>query len=113
MNTTHQQHDRTGCLACDKDLSKKPGKRGLCIACYEQFRRARDAMPAEKRPAFEDRLIALGKLSPDARKPNNIFDEVRLEIESQGDEPNHITPVGRKKSAPKKTSTTTKRKASG
>lgn len=113
MNTTHQQHDRAGCLACDKDLSKKPGKRGLCIACYEQFRRARDAMPAEKRPAFEDRLIALGKLSPDARKPNNIFDEVRLEIESQGDEPATLTPIGRKKSAPKKTSTTTKRKASG
>jgi hypothetical protein len=111
MNTTQQQHNLELCLVCPEELASKVHKRGLCTSCYEKFRRARDKVEAAKRPDFEARLMALGKLAMDARAATNVFDEVRMEIEA---EKVIIQPIGNKKATPsQKRSTTTKRKAGG
>jgi hypothetical protein len=47
------------------------------------------------------------------RLANNLVAEIAEQYGDEIDEPNHVTPVGKKRPALKKTSTTTKRKAAG
>ena len=40
-------------------------------------------LPKDAHASFEQRLIAMGKLLPDARAPKNLFADVRMEIEAE------------------------------
>jgi hypothetical protein len=64
------------CLICGKPEN---GRRGLCVAHYHQFMRAKLALPKSKRVAFEEeqilegRILATGQIR-EIRTPN-VFTE--------------------------------------
>ena len=59
------------CLQCDSPVYQ----RGLCSTCYGRFNRAKNRLPEEKHKAFEDALIASGKLAPVGKRQPGTFDE--------------------------------------
>jgi len=59
------------CLQCDNPIHQ----RGLCSTCYGRFTRSKQRLPEEKQKAFEEALIATGKLLPPAKRPPSSRDE--------------------------------------
>ena len=59
------------CLQCDNQIHQ----RGLCSTCYGRFTRSKQRLPEEKQKAFEEALIATGKLLPPAKRPPSSRDE--------------------------------------
>lgn len=53
------------CLICNKQgTEEQPNRRGLCAAHYEQFRRAKEILPENKKDQFEQDMIAAGNILP-------------------------------------------------
>ncbi len=59
------------CLQCSADVHQ----RGLCTTCYGRFTRSKQRLPEEKQKAFEDALIATGKLLAPSKRPPSSRDE--------------------------------------
>lgn len=69
---TAQQLDAEGrCLAC-KEVHKKR-KRGLCEPDYGRFRRRKDALPKDRREAFDEMCVSKGLILSDGRNVEDPF----------------------------------------
>jgi len=60
------------CLICRK-IKAETYKRGLCVADYEKYRRAKKKVTEELRDAWEQLLVDTGKIMPDARTSADPF----------------------------------------
>jgi hypothetical protein len=60
-DTKPNREDAAECLQCGRAGSLA---RGLCKTCHSRFYRAKKRLPINRWPAFESRLIAMGKLKP-------------------------------------------------
>lgn len=73
LKDVHQSVRDGKCLVCeDKDDNNR---RGLCMACYQQFLRTRASKPKRERIEFEEINIREGRILPvgqlrEIRKPN-------------------------------------------
>jgi hypothetical protein len=113
-------YDRAAKGLCIVDGEPIEGRviRGCCEKHQKQFSRMiKDGTHTELELMRIGWLLPAspgGRSSKDDAISEQISSSLAAEIDQQyGDEPATLTPVGRKKSAPKKTSITTKRKASG
>lgn len=64
------------CLECGKPEKQ----RGLCALCYSRFNNAKKSLPFDKREAFEDALMATGKLLPKAVRKSKETRDVYAEL---------------------------------
>lgn len=116
MKTDDQSKAKTPCLVCRTPTITSDLQRGLCVSCYNQFRREKDKIAPEKREAFEDFLVEQGRLAADGRKAKNVFALAREQFENgetpESLEPNPVPlPSTAKKPAKPSVQQTDKRKA--
>ena len=78
------------CLKCDSPVYQ----RGLCSTCYGRFTRAKNRLPEEKHKAFEDALIATGKLAaPKKREPGSFDEYAELADELKSANPQEVREI--------------------
>ena len=61
------------CIVCGEVTTSV--QRGLCIRCYERFRRAKQKVAAAERLEFEQLLVDNGQLLP-SRQGKSVVDDV-------------------------------------
>lgn len=64
------------CLECGKPEKQ----RGLCALCYSRFNNAKKSLPLDRRDAFEDALMATGKLLPKAVRKSKETRDLYAEL---------------------------------
>lgn len=64
------------CLECGKPEKQ----RGLCALCYSRFNNAKKSLPLDRREAFEDALMATGKLLPKAVRKSKESRDLYAEL---------------------------------
>ena len=69
------------CVVCGRTFdSPRDLRRGLCIADYEKYRRAKAKLQPEEIEGWEALLISRGKLLPDARASSDPFLDAIAEV---------------------------------
>jgi len=64
--------DTIPCTKCGKGTDD--ARRGLCVACYHQFRRAKLALPEKQQERFDQEAVKRGWVCPaSVRQPDNDF----------------------------------------